>query len=321
MPDLNQSNPLVTTYLIQNFLWWVEYTGLDGYRIDTYPYSDRKFLMDWGAAIQEQYPQLGMYGEAWVQGNGQQAYFARNVLPAVDGFKSNLPGVTDFQSQYAITDALTKDPGWTDGIAKLYYALQGDWMYENAQRNVVFLDNHDMSRFFSVVGENVPKLKMALSWLLTTRGIPQLYYGTEIMMKNFSNPDGLVRADFPGGFPGDKENKFTAAGRSAAEQDMFMLVSKLANYRKDHPALHSGKLMHFIPEDGVYTYFRYNDQGETVMVMMNANKQDKTVDGGRFAERLTGFTSATNVVSGAAVSDLKALRVPGLTALVLELKR
>ncbi|SMB83817.1 alpha amylase catalytic region [Hymenobacter roseosalivarius DSM 11622] len=319
MPDVNQSNPLVANYLIQNFLWWVEYTGLDGYRIDTYPYSDRRFLMDWGAAIQEQYPRLGMYGEAWVQGNGQQAYFARNILPPVDGFKSNLPGVTDFQSQYAITEAMTKDAGWTDGIAKLYYALQGDWMYENALRNVVFLDNHDMSRFFSVIGEDVPKLKMALSWLLTTRGIPQLYYGTEILMKNFSNPDGLVRADFPGGFPGDIQNKFVATGRSTAEQEVFALVSKLATYRKAHPALHSGRLMQFVPQEGVYTYFRYSDAG-TVMVLMNSNKDAKTVDGGRFAERLNGFSSGVEVVSGAVVLDLKTLRIPGRTAWVVELK-
>ena len=152
MPDVNQTNPLVTTYLIQNFLWWVEYTGLDGYRIDTYSYSDRNFLMQWGAAILDQYPQLGMFGETWVQGTAQQAYFARNILPVVDGFKSNLPGVTDFQLQYAINEALTRDTGWTEGINKLYYTLQADWLYEDPNRNVVFLDNHDLSRFFSVVG-------------------------------------------------------------------------------------------------------------------------------------------------------------------------
>ncbi|MGY2130669.1 glycoside hydrolase family 13 protein [Hymenobacter sp. HD11105] len=324
MPDPAQENPLVATYLIQNFLWWVEYTGLDGYRIDTYPYSEPGFLMKWGKAIQDEYPQLGMFGETWVQyaeGVSQQAFWSRNAFPPVNGFKSNLNGVTDFMLYYSIQDALNKEPGWSEGISKIYYTLQSDWLYENPNRNVIFLDNHDLSRIFSVLGEDVNKQKMALTWLLTCRGIPQLYYGTEILMKNFSNPDGLVRSDFPGGFPGDKENKFTAAGRTPVEQEVFTLVSKLANYRKDHPALHSGKLMHYIPEDGVYTYFRYNDKGETVMVMMNANKQDKTVDGGRFTERMTGFTSATNVVSGATIPDLKTLRIPGQTAWVLELKR
>ncbi len=317
MPDLNQSNPLVANYLIQNFLWWVEYTGLDAYRIDTYGYSEPKFLMQWGVAILDEYPRLGMFGETWVQGTAQQAYFARNILPAVDGFKSNLPSVLDFQLQYAISEALTKDAGWTEGINKLYYTLQTDWLYEDASRNVVFLDNHDMSRFFSVIGEDLAKYKMGLAWLLTVRGTPHLYYGTEVLMKNFSNPDGLVRADFPGGWPGDKKNLFTT--RSGAEAEAFDYVSKLANYRRTHPALHSGKLMHFIPEAGVYTYFRYSDAG-TVMVMMNSNKEEKTVDTSRFAERLNGFSSGVEVVSGASL-NLKSVKIPGRTACVVELRK
>ncbi|MBO0359703.1 glycoside hydrolase family 13 protein [Hymenobacter sp. BT186] len=317
MPDVNQSNPLVSTYLIQNFLWWVEYTGLDGYRIDTYPYSDPKFLMDWGKALLDEYPQLGMFGEAWVGSTAQQAFFARNILPPVDGFKSNLPGVLDFQSQNAAWDAL-KEKG---NVYKFYEALQGDWLYEDASRNVVFLDNHDMSRVYSVIGESLPRLKMGFAWLLTTRGIPQLYYGTEILMKNFSNPDGLVRSDFPGGFSGDKQNKFTAAGRTPQEQEAFAYVSKLGTYRKSHPVLQTGKLMQFIPQDGIYTYFRYNEQGETVMVMLNSNQEEKTVDGSRFSERLNGFTSGTEVVSGAAVTDLKSFKVPGWSALVVELRK
>lgn len=320
MPDVNQSNPLVATYLIQNFLWWVEYTGLDAYRIDTYSYSEPKFLMQWGKAIADQYPRLSMFGETWVQGTAQQAYFARNIFSPVNGFKSNLAGVTDFQLQYAITEALTKDAGWTEGISKLYYTLQADWMYEDPTRNVLFLDNHDLSRFFSMVGEDVAKYKMGLAWLLTCRGIPQLYYGTEVLMKNYSDPDGKVREDFPGGWAGDKVNLFTAAGRSAAQQDAFTYVSKLANYRRTHPALSSGKLMHFIPDAGVYTYFRYSDAG-TVMVMMNPNKDEKTVDCARFAERLKGFSSGVEVVSGAAVADLKSVKIPGRSAWVIELKK
>ena len=320
MPDVNQSNPLVATYLIQNFIWWVEYTGLDAYRIDTYPYSDRKFLMQWGEALATEFPRLGVFGEAWVQGTGQQAFFAKNILPPVDGFKSNLPGVTDFQSQYAINEALTKDAGWTDGIAKLYYALQGDWMYEDPLRNVVFLDNHDLSRFYSVIGEDFAKYKMGLAWLLTTRGIPQLYYGTEVLMKNFSNPDGLVREDFPGGFAGDKKNYFTAAGRTGPAGEAFAYVKTLANYRRSHPALHSGQLTQFIPMEGVYTYFRHSEAG-TVMVMMNSNKIEKTVDTGRFAERLTGFSSGQEVTSGAVLADLKTVKIPGRTAWVMELRK
>ncbi|MBC6612962.1 glycoside hydrolase family 13 protein [Hymenobacter sp. BT507] len=317
MPDVNQSNPLVATYIIQNFLWWLEYTGLDSYRIDTYPYSDPQFLMAWNKALLDEYPQLGMFGEAWVGSTAQQAFFAQNIFEPVDGFKSNLPGVLDFQSQGAIWDAL-KEKG---NVTKLYDALQGDWMYQDATRNVVFMDNHDMSRVYSVIGESLPRLKMGFAWLLTTRGIPQLYYGTEILMKNFSNPDGLVRSDFPGGWKKDKRNAFTQAGRTPQEQEAFAYVSKLGTYRKAHPVLQTGKLMQFIPQDNIYTYFRYDDQGNTVMVMLNGNDSEKSVDLTRFAERLNGYSAASDVLSGATVSDLKAVKVPGYTALVWELKK
>jgi glycosidase len=318
MPDVNQSNPLVATYLIQNFLWWVEYTGLDAYRIDTYPYSDTKFLMQWGQALNEEFPNLFKFGEAWVGSTAQQAFFARNIFQPVDGFKSNLESVFDFQSQGALHDALRGDQ---PNMNRLYEALQGDWMYEDATRNVTFLDNHDMSRFYSVIGEDFAKYKMGIAWLLTTRGIPQLYYGTEVLMKNFSNPDGKVREDFPGGFAGDKTNYFTAAGRTGQAGEAFTYLSTLANYRKTHPVVATGKLMQFIPQDGVYTYFRYNDQGQAVMVMLNGNKDEKTVDGTRFAERLTGFSTGTEVATGATLSDLKSFKIPGRTAWVVELKK
>ncbi len=316
MPDVNQRNPLVATYLIQNFLWWVESTGLDGYRIDTYPYSDPAFLMAWGKAVGEEYPKLALFGEAWEGTEAEQAFFAQNILPPVDGFKSNLPGLLDFQICFAIGDALKEENG---DLSKLYHALQADWLYTDASRNVPFLDNHDMSRFYSVIGENFDKYKMGIAWLLTLRGTPQLYYGTEVLMKNFSNPDGKVRADFPGGWAGDKTNYFAA--RSGPAGAAFDYVSKLANYRKAHPVLSGGKLMQFIPQDGVYTYFRYNEGGECVMVIANNTKEEKTVDGTRFAERTGGFSSGVEVVSGAAVADLKTLRVPAHTAWVVELRK
>ena len=318
MPDVNQRNPLVATYLIQNFLWWVEYTGLDAYRIDTYPYSDPNFLMQWGQALNDEFPNLFKFGEAWVGSTAQQAFFARNIFQPVDGFKSNLESVFDFQSNYAIQDALKGENG---NVNKLYEALQGDWMYEDATRNVTFLDNHDMSRFYSVIGEDFNKYKMGVAWLLTTRGIPQLYYGTEVLMKNFSNPDGLVRSDFPGGFAGDKQNYFSAAGRTGQAGEAFNYLSKLSLYRRDHPVLATGKLMQFIPQDGVYTYFRYNDQGAAVMVMLNGSKDPKTVDGARFAERTGGFRSGVEITTGAALADLKSFTIPGHTAWVVELRK
>ncbi|TDN38979.1 alpha-amylase [Hymenobacter sp. UV11] len=316
MPDVNQSNPLVATYLIQNFLWWVESTGLDGYRIDTYPYSEPKFLMDWGKAIGEEYPKLALFGEAWEGTEAEQAFFAQNIFPPVNGFKSNLPGVLDFQICFGIGDVLKGDGG---DLNKLYHALQGDWMYVDATRNVPFLDNHDMSRFYSVIGEDFAKYKMGIAWLLTLRGTPQLYYGTEVLMKNFSDPDGKVREDFPGGWAGDKVDYFKSRPGQAGEA--FDYVSKLANYRKSHPVLSSGKLMQFIPQDGVYTYFRYNENGECVMVIANNTKETKKVDGTRYAERTGGFTSGVEVVSGVGISDLKLLTVPAHTVWVVELRK
>ncbi|TGE15964.1 glycoside hydrolase family 13 protein [Hymenobacter elongatus] len=323
MPDPAQENPLVATYLIQNFLWWVEYTGVDGYRVDTYTYSDPTFLMNWGKAILDEYPQLGMFGETWMQqgeGVAQQAFWTRNVFPPINGFKSNLPGALDFMLRMTLVESLTKPAGFDEGVSRLYYAVQGDWMYEDASRNVIFLDNHDVDRIFSVLGEDVNKQKMALAWLLTERGIPQLYYGTEVLMKNFSRPDGLLREDFPGGWPTDPKNAFTAAGRTPAQHDMHTYVRKLANYRKTHPVLHTGQLTHFVPEDGVYTYFRHDTQGHTVLVMMNCNPVAKTVPLNRFAERLRGYTAARDVLTEAEVPNLQTATVPAFTALVWELR-
>ncbi|RZJ61344.1 MAG: alpha-amylase, partial [Hymenobacter sp.] len=313
MPDVNQANPLVATYMIQNFLWWVEATGLDAYRIDTYPYSNPQFLMQFGQAMAEEYPKLALFGENWVSSVAEQAFFTQNIFPPVDGFKSNLPSTLDFVVCFAMQDAL-KD----GNLNKLYETVQGDWMYTDATRNVTFLDNHDMSRFYSVIGEDFAKFKMGMAWLLTMRGTPQLYYGTEVLMKNFSDPDGKVREDFPGGFAGDKKNYFTARPGQAGEA--FDYVSKLANYRKSHPVLSSGKLMQFIPQDGVYTYFRY-ESAACVMVIANNTKDEKTVDGTRYAERTDGFSSGVDVVSGAVISDLKTLKVPAHTAWVVELRK
>ncbi len=313
MPDVNQSNPLVATYLTQNFIWWIESTGLDAFRVDTYPYSQPQFLMDFGRAIDREYPGFLMTGETMVGTAAEQAFFTQNILPPVNGFKSNLPSTLDFQICYGIADALR------DGnLGRLYESLQADWLYTDASRNVHFLDNHDMNRFYSVVGEDFAKYKMGLAWLLTMRGTPQLYYGTEVLMKNFSDPDGKVREDFPGGWAGDKTDYFKS--RSGRAGEAFDYVSKLASYRKSHPVLSSGKLMQFIPQDGVYTYFRYSDAG-CVMVIANVGKDEKAVDGARFAERLAGFTSGIDVLSGAVIADLKTFRVPGRTSFVVELRK
>lgn len=319
MPDLNQGNPFAATFLIQNAIWSVEEFGVDGWRIDTYIYNDLPFMNRCNLALREEYPKMTMFGETWVHGTLNQAYFTENNLSGVR-FKSNLPGVTDFQTNlYGINPALTQNFGWTEGVNRLYQTLANDFIYQHPMNQVVFLDNHDMTRFLSQVGEDVDKLKMGIGWLLTTRGIPEMYYGTEVLMKGIANPDGYVRLDFPGGWPGDKENKFTPQGRSRKEEEVFNWTRTLANFRKNSSAITSGQLMQYVPEDWVYTYFRY-DAKQTVMVVMNTSPNERTIKPARFVERTGGFTKAKNITGGW-TADLTAdeWKIPGKTIWVLEL--
>ncbi len=319
MPDLNQSNPFVANFLIQNAIWSVEEFGVDGWRIDTYIYNDLAFMNRCNKALLDEYPKMTMFGETWVHGVLNQAYFTENNLTNIR-FKSNLTGVTDFQTNlYGIAPALTQNFGWTEGVNKLYQTLSNDFVYQKPMNQVVFLDNHDMSRFYSQVGEDMDKLKMGIGWLLTTRGIPEMYYGTEILLKGVSNPDGLVRGDFTGGWKEDDKNKFTANGRSDKENDVWNWTKTLANFRKASSAIKTGKLMQFVPDDWVYAYFRYDDR-QTVMVVMNTSNDEKTIKPERFAEVTKGFTKAHNVALGW-TADLTAneWKVPGKTIWVLEL--
>lgn len=319
MPDLNQSNPFVANFLIQNAIWSVEEFGVDGWRIDTYIYNDLGFMNRCNQALINEYPKITMFGETWVHGTANQAYFARNNINTP--FKSNLIGVTDFQANlYGINPALTQAFGWTEGVNKLYETLSNDFLYQDPTNNVIFLDNHDMTRFLSQVGEDVNKLKMGIGWLLTSRGIPELYYGTEIGMKGVSNPDGLVRSDFPGGWKGDPQNKFTPEGRSAQENEIFNWTKTLANFRKNSSALKTGKLMQYVPEDGVYTYFRYDDK-QTVMVVMNTSDKDQNIDTLRFSERINGYTKATDIMTGTSITLGKTLTLPAKSIRILELTK
>ncbi len=318
MADLNESNPFVQNYLTQNHLWWIEYSGVDGFRLDTYPYNDAAYMADWAQKIQAEFPHFSIYGETLVWSVANQAFFTQgNTVNR--GFDTHLPGITDGQVKDAIADALNVKDGWTEGVHRLYSVLAQDFLYQDATRNVVFLDNHDMNRFYSVVGEDFEKYKAGMALLLTMRGIPQLYYGDEILMKGFSNPDGLVREDFPGGWPGDKLNKFTKAGRTEKEEAAFTYVKTLANYRKTCSALQTGKLMQFIPEQGIYVYFRY-DAGSTVMIAYNSNPVASELKTKRFSERTSGFTKGINLITGKEI-PLESIDIPSHTTLVLELKK
>ncbi|SKB26625.1 Glycosidase [Parapedobacter luteus] len=317
MPDMNHRNPYVRKYITQSHIWWVEYAGVDGFRLDTYPYNDLDFMADWGRLIKAEYPELTFFGETWVHGVPNQAVYTQGST-INQRFDTHMPGVTDFQTHFAIIEALNGSFGWTDGVNRLYSVLANDFVYEDAYRNVVFLDNHDKSRFFSEVGENVDKYKSGLAWLMTTRGIPQLYYGAEIAMKNFANPDGMVREDFPGGWPADTVDKFTEAGRSVLENDIFQYIRTLANYRKSNPVLQTGRMMQYVPEDAVYVYFRYNDE-KTVMVVMNTGEDEAEIDVSRFEERIRSATRAKDIINGNTVNLTAPLRLNAKSTAVLEL--
>jgi glycosidase len=319
MPDWDQSNPFVANFLIQHAVWTVEEYGIDGWRIDTYAYNDLAFMNRCNKALYDEYPSLSIFGETWVHGVPNQSFYCQNNYSIP--FKSNLQATTDFQTLfYGIQPACNEKFGWTEGVNKLYTTTAQDFVYKDPMRQVIFLDNHDLPRFYSVVGEDTSKYKMAFAWMLTFRGIPQMYYGNEILMAGVTSPnDGYVRLDFPGGWEGDKSNKFTAAGRTEKENSIFNYIKRLANFRKTSSAIKTGKMMQYYPNDGVYVYFRY-DAKQTVMCIMNTNAEPKTIDLTRFAERIKGFQTGYDVAAGAAFRLEKNLQLMPVSNLVLELR-
>ncbi|TAE17665.1 MAG: alpha-amylase [Bacteroidetes bacterium] len=319
MPDVNQNNPFVANFLIQHALWTVERFGIDGWRIDTYAYNDLPFMNACNAALYADFPKITLFGETWVHGVINQAYFCDNNLNIA--YKSNLQATTDFQTLfYGIQDALTKPFGWTDGVNKLYTTLAQDVIYKDPTRQVIFLDNHDIARFYSVIGEDTAKYKMALAWLLTCRGIPQLYYGNEILMTGFTNPDGNVRLDFKGGWKEDTQDKFTAQGRTAKENSIWNYLRTLAQYRKNSSALTTGKFMQYLPDDGLYVYFRYSGT-QTVACIMNTSGKVKKFNLRNYEERTNGFTTGVNIVTKQTVAVGSEVEIGVNEMMVLELKK
>ena len=318
LPDLNLANPYMANYIIQNTIWATEEFGIDGWRVDTYKYNDEKFLIKINNALAAEFPALTGFGEVTSNSVAASAYFAKNNI--ITPIKQNILGVTDFPVSNALLAAMNEPFGWTTGLNKLYSTLAQDVLYKDPKNNCIFLDNHDMDRVFSVIGEDYNKLKMGITWLLTVRGIPQLYYGTEILMKNFKNPsDGMVRLDFPGGWEGDKENKFMVSGRTSKENEAFNYIKTLADYRKKSSALTTGKTMQYIPSDGLYVYFRY-DKNQTVMVVSNTNEKSVDVKTLRFTERMNGFSKMKNIITRE-VQDCKAFSIGAKSCSVYELMK
>lgn len=318
MPDLNQQHPQLANYLIQNSIWWTEYSGQDGFRIDTYAYCDQGFMSEWNRRLLQEYPAIGIFAETWVQGIGVQSWFAEGARSG--DHNSHLPGLTDYQLYYAMLEGLNATQGWTAGVTKIYYTLAQDYLYQDPFRNVLFLDNHDLARVYEVLGEDPAKFKSAISLLFTLRGIPMIYYGTEILMTGSGGAFGEGgRKDFPGGFPKDKVDKFKAKNRTTQEQDAFTFIQRLANYRKDNTVLQTGQLTQFLPREGVYVYFRHNAE-KTVMIAYNSNDEQTTFNTNRYAERIGDSNSGINVVTGDHVDSLESMTLEARSAIVLELK-
>ena len=320
MADLNQENPYVANFLIQHAIWTVEEFAVDGWRIDTYSYNNLEFMNRCNQALYDQYPHITLFGETWVHGVPNQSYFTQNNYEHI-AFKSNLQATTDFQLLfYGIQEALTKPFGWTEGLNKLYTTTAQDFVYKDPMREVIFFDNHDLPRFYSVLNEDTAKYKMAFAWLMTFRGVPEMYYGSEILMTGFTSPnDGHVRKDFPGGWEGDASNKFTEGGRTATENSIFNYIRTLAYFRKNSSAIKTGKLMQYVPEDGVYVYFRY-DSKQTVMCIFNQNDTEKEINLDRFIERTAGFIKSVDVINGETNPVSGKRKIAGKTLLVQELK-
>jgi glycosidase len=317
MPDYNQKNPHIASYLDQLYLWWIEYANLSGYRIDTYPYPDQAYMNHLLELLLGEYPQLTIYGEAWVQHTTTQATFVKNNIK---GFEANrLPGVTDFSMCWAFQEACSKPFGWTEGLNRVYITQSEDFLYQDPSKNCTFLDNHDISRFYSMANEDIDAWKRGVTLLLTTRGLPCIYYGTEILMTGKTDKsDAYVRFDFPGGWSGDPVNKFTPKGRTSKENEAWKWMQALNKARTSMPALGNGKTTQYTGINGIYAYFRYTDN-QKVMVVLSQNDQPQDIALSRFAEMTQGYNKMRNIHTGEITPIGTSLKVAAKGSYVFEL--
>jgi len=298
MPDLNQKNPFMANYIIQNSIWWIETIGLGGIRQDTYPYPDKNFMSNWAGAIMNEYPNFSIVGEEWSYNPLLVGYWQKGANNK-DGYASNLKSTMDFPMQKAIIEGLNEAETWGTGLVKLYEGLANDFHYTTPKDIMLFLDNHDEGRMFTALDEDVANAKIALSYLLMLPRIPQIYYGTEILMDDTANhgDHGLIRTDFPGGWQGDLANAFTGEGLNAEQLNMQTFIKTILNYRKNSKAIQQGKTMHFAPFKGTYFLFRMLED-ETVVHIINKNDTPITIDLNRYAEVGLEGKTLKNIISG-----------------------
>lgn len=323
MPDLNQSNPLVLNYLTQNAIWWIEYADLDGFRVDTYSYNDKTAIAKWTKSITDEYPNFNIVGEVWMYDQAQMAYWQKDSkIGAIQSYNSNLPSVMDFTLQEAIHNgAFNEDKQeWRNGIVKVYENFNNDFLYPNINNLLVFFENHDTNRINHIYNNDFKKYQMALTLIATVRGIPQVYYGSEIGMAGDKGlGDGDIRRDFPGGWTGDKNNAFLKSERTAEQEKFHAFTSKLFNWRKNKTVIHTGKTTHYIPENNVYVYFRYNEK-ESVMVIVNNNSEKQVFKTNRFSENIKNFKTGIDVLTSVTMDLKNDISIDGKSVLILELK-
>lgn len=298
MPDLNQRNPFMAQYIIQNSIWWIEMLGLGGIRQDTYPYPDKDFMSNWAGAIMKEYPNFNIVGEEWSYNPLLIAYWQDGKVNQ-DGYDSNLRSSMDFAMQQIVVDALKEEETWGTGLVKMYEGLANDFAYPRPLDIMVFPDNHDMSRIFTQLKGDISKTKMALAYYLMMPRTPQIYYGTEILMEDFKKPGdhGLIRTDFPGGWQGDPINAFTGEGLTEDQKDMQSFLKTLLNYRKSSKAMQEGTTIHFAPKDGIYALFRM-DGDEIVAIILNKTKAN-SLSTKTFEEIGLNGKKVKNVITGA----------------------
>lgn len=320
MPDLNQRNALLADYLIQNSIWWIEYIGLAGIRMDTYRYSDKSFMSEWSRRVMQEYPNLNITGEDTSLNPAVVAYWQRGKVNH-DGYVSHLPSLLDFPLRNAFFSSISEEVAWwASPWTSVYDMLGSDFVYADPSNLVIFADNHDMNRIYTQLDEDDELFEMAMVFYLTIRGIPQIYYGTEVLMKNPGDENhGIIRSEFPGGWNDHEKNAFTGRGLTDREIHAQTFMKKLLHWRKTSTVIHTGRLMQFTPIKNVYAYFRYDDDA-TVMVVLNRGEEVVALEMERFVERLGDSQFAQNIVTGERISIESAITIEPRSSMILEIE-
>lgn len=320
MADLNQRNPLIAKYLIQNTIWWIEFAGLSGLREDTYSYADKNFLTIWAKTILEEYPNLNIVGEEMTRIISQTSYWQKDKKNA-DGYESYLPTLMDFSLNDNIVSSLTRPDDWFSTWRDTYQSVAQDYQFPHPENQLIFPDNHDLDRFYSRLNNNLDNWKLGIAMYMTMRGIPQFFYGTEVLMINEkAGSDGQRRSDFYGGWKNDIKNAETGQGLTDTEKTAKTYFSKLLNWRKTNSAITNGKFIHYAPQkNDVYVYFRYNNE-QKVMVLLNKNSENVTLDMNRYSEMISNKFKAKDIISDIEFDVVNTLTISGKTAMILEIR-